>query len=181
MKKFYNLNSAKGCKRLALTLIALIVLFSLCAQLLTTDGGRIKVEKITIDARGAALEGELYYPVGTTDEDSYPGVVIVPGAGNIYQMLRCYAEELAHRGYVVFSINAYGSGASETPVYNENDQGILEYNIFGTPMGCLDAVNFMRGLEFVDKENIAVMGHSQGSRRSGYAAQMDCGYFTLNV
>ena len=151
MKKFFNLNSAKGCKRLALTLIALIVLFSLCAQLLTTDGGRIKVEKITIDARGAALEGELYYPVGTTDEDSYPGVVIVPGAGNIYQMLRCYAEELAHRGYVVFSINAYGSGASETPVYNENDQGILEYNIFGTPMGCLDAVNFMRGLEFVDK------------------------------
>lgn len=180
MKKFFNLNSAKGCKRLALTLIALIVLFSLCAQLLTTDGGRIKVEKITIDARGAALEGELYYPVGTTDEDSYPGVVIVPGAGNIYQMLRCYAEELAHRGYVVFSINAYGSGASETPVYNENDQGILEYNIFGTPMGCLDAVNFMRGLEFVDKENIAVMGHSQGSRRSGYAALMDCGYFTLN-
>ncbi len=66
MKKFFNLNSAKGCKRLALTLIALIVLFSLCAQLLTTDGGRIKVEKITIDARGAALEGELYYPVGTT-------------------------------------------------------------------------------------------------------------------
>ena len=55
MKKFFNLNSAKGCKRLALTLIALIVLFSLCAQLLTTDGGRIKVEKITIDARGAAL------------------------------------------------------------------------------------------------------------------------------
>lgn len=180
MKGFFDLSSSRGCKRLVLSLVGLIVLFSLCAQLLTTDGGRVKVEKITIDARGAALEGELYYPVGTTDEDSYPGVVIVPGAGNIYQMLRCYAEELAHRGYVVFSINAYGSGASETPVYNENDQGILEYNIFATPMGCLDAVNFMRGLEFVDNENIAVMGHSQGSRRSGYAALMDCGYLTLN-
>ena len=179
-KKVFDLNTALGCKRVLAVLVAVILLCSLFAQLISTDGGRIKVEDIAIDARGATLEGELYYPVGTTDEDKYPAVVIVPGAGVIYAQMRSFAEELAKRNYVVFNINAYGSGASETPVYNENDQGVLEYNIFGTPMGCLDAVDFVRTLQFVDQENIGVMGHSQGSRRSGYAALMDCGYYTLN-
>lgn len=179
-KKIFDLSTALGCKRVLAVLVAVILLCSLFAQLISTDGGRIKVEDIAIDARGATLEGELYYPVGTTDEDKYPAVVIVPGAGVIYAQMRSFAEELAKRNYVVFNINAYGSGASETPVYNENDQGVLEYNIFGTPMGCLDAVDFVRTLQFVDQENIGVMGHSQGSRRSGYAALMDCGYYTLN-
>ena len=180
VKGVFDLNTAGGCKRLLSLLVALVIVLSFFAQLISTDGGRIKVEKIRIDARGATLEGELYYPAGTTDEDKYPAVVIVPGAGSINYQLRSFAEEFAKRDYVVFSINAYGSGASETPVYNENDQGILEYNIFGTPMGCLDAVDFVRTLQFVDQENIGVMGHSQGSRRSGYAALMDCGYYTLN-
>lgn len=179
-KSKFSLDTPTGCKRVLALLVAAVILLSLFAQLISTDMGRIKVEKIKIDARGATLEGELYYPVGTTDEDSYPAVVIVPGAGNINYQLRSFAEELAKRNYVVFNINAYGSGASETPVYNENDQGILEYNIFGTPMGCLDAVEFVRTLKFVDTENIGVMGHSQGSRRSGYAALMDCGYYTFN-
>lgn len=161
-KKIFDLSTALGCKRVLAVLVAVILLCSLFAQLISTDGGRIKVEDIAIDARGATLEGELYYPVGTTDEDKYPAVVIVPGAGVIYAQMRSFAEELAKRNYVVFNINAYGSGASETPVYNENDQGVLEYNIFGTPMGCLDAVDFVRTLQFVDQENIGVMGHSQG-------------------
>lgn len=179
-KSKFSLDTPIGCKRVLSLLVIAVILLSFFAQLISTDMGRIKVEKIKIDARGAALEGELYYPVGTTDEDSYPAVVIVPGAGAINYQLRSFAEELAKRNYVVFNINAYGSGASETPVYNENDQGILEYNIFGTPMGCLDAVEFVRTLKFVDTENIGVMGHSQGSRRSGYAALMDCGYYTFN-
>ncbi|MBS6864320.1 MAG: dienelactone hydrolase family protein [Ruthenibacterium sp.] len=179
-KSKFSLDTAIGCKRVLAVLVSVAILLSFFAQLISTDMGRIKVEKIKIDARGATLEGELYYPVGTTDEDSYPAVVIVPGAGNINYQLRSFAEELAKRNYVVFNINAYGSGASETPVYNENDQGVLEYDIFATPMGCLDAVNFVRTLKFVDQENIGVMGHSQGSRRSGYAALMDCGYYTFN-
>lgn len=179
-EKIFSLDTALGCKRVLAVLVAIILVLSFVAQLISTDMGRIKVEKIRIDARGATLEGELYYPAGTTDEDLYPAVVVVPGAGNVNYQLRSFAEELAKRNYVVFNLNPYGSGASETPVYNENDQGILEYDIFATPMGCLDAVEFLRTLKFVDQENIGVMGHSQGSRRSGYAALMDCGYYTLN-
>lgn len=122
----------------------------------------------------------LFVYANVDDEDSYPAVVVVAGAGIINYQMRSFGEELAKKGYVVLNLNAYGSGASETPVYNENDQGVLEYNIFGTPMGSLDAVHYLRTVEFIDSERIGLVGHSQGSRRAGYAALMDCGYYSFN-
>lgn len=160
--------------------MAVIILAGLFAALISSNGGKIKIQSIIIDARGAELSGDLYYPAGTTDRDSYPAVIVVPGAGVIKENMRIIAEELARRGYVVFNCNPYGSGLSETPVYNENDMGIEKYDIFATPMGVLGAVHFLRSLEFVDSTRIGLCGHSQGSRRAGYAALMDCGYYTFN-
>ena len=98
----FDMSTAIGCKRVLAVLVAIVLVFSLFAQLISTAGGRVKVEKISIDARGALLEGELYYPVGTTDEDQYPAVVIVPGAGCIYGTLRSFAEELAKEKDVIY-------------------------------------------------------------------------------
>jgi len=178
--KYLTLQTREGCKRLMALLIAIIVLSGFFAALISSDGGKIKIESICIDARGAELSGDLYYPAGTTDMDSYPATIIVPGAGVIKENMRIISEELARRGYVVLNLNPYGSGLSETPVYNENDMGVEKYDIFATPMGVLDAVHFLRSLEFVDDTRIGLCGHSQGSRRSGYAALMDCGYYTFN-
>jgi len=63
--------------------IAIVVLAGFFAALISSDGGKIKIEGIMIDARGAELSGDLYYPAGTTDMDSYPAVIVVPGAGVI--------------------------------------------------------------------------------------------------
>ena len=173
-------SAAESCRRLIVFLLCLILLSSCAAQFISSDGGRIKIESIQIDPRGAELSGDLYYPAGTTDEDSYPAVILAPGAGVTKENMRGFAEELARRGYVVLNLNPYGSGLSETPVYNENDMGVDQYNIFATPLGVLDAVNYLRTVEFVDAGRIGLSGHSQGSRRTGYAALMDCGYYTFN-
>lgn len=177
---YLGMDTREGCKRWVAILAAVILLTSFFAALISSDGGKIKIESISIDARGAELTGDLYYPAGTTDEDSYPAVILVPGAGVIKENMRGFAEELARRGYVVFNVNPYGNGLSETPVYNENDMGIKQFNIFATPLGVLDAVHFLRSIEFVDDTRIGLSGHSQGSRRAGYAALMDCGYYTFN-
>lgn len=179
-KKYLNLQTREGCKRLLAILMAVIILAGLFAALMSSDGGKIKIQSIIIDARGAELSGDLYYPAGTTDRQSYPAVILAPGAGVVKENMRIIAEELARRGYVVFNCNPYGSGLSETPGYNENDMGIEKYDIFATPLGVLDAVHFVRSLEFVDNTRIGLSGHSQGSRRTGYAALMDCGYYTFN-
>lgn len=180
MKERFSISTREGCLRILAVLLAAILVCSLFAQLISSDGGKIKIESIQIDPRGAELSGDLYYPAGTTDEDNYPAVILAPGAGVTKENMRGFAEELARRGYVVFNLNPYGSGLSETPVYNENDMGILEYNIFATPLGVLDAVNYLRTVEFVDATRIGLSGHSQGSRRTGYAGLMDCGYYSFN-
>lgn len=179
-KGYLSLGTREGCKRWLAILIAIILVSSFAAQMIASQSGSIKISNITFDARGAEINGDLYYPAGTTDEDKCPAVILAPGAGVVKENMRGLAEELARRGYVVFNVNPYGNGLSETPVYNENDMGPDQFNIFGTPLGVLDAVNFLRGLEFVDDTRIGLSGHSQGSRRTGYAALMDCGYYTFN-
>ena len=169
----------KPKQRLKLLLVIIFVA-SFIAAMISSNAGKIKIESVQIDVRGAELSADLYYPAETSDVDKYPAVIVVPGAGVVKENMRSFAEELAKRDYVVLNLNAYGSGLSETPVYNENDQGIDEYNIFGTPMGALDAINYLKSVEFVDSTRIGICGHSQGSRRAGYAALMDAGYYSYN-
>ena len=58
MKKM-NYETTDGCKRLLTICLIIILLFSCIARSIVTDMGRIKNERIRIDARGAVLDGEL--------------------------------------------------------------------------------------------------------------------------
>ena len=52
-----TLTTKEGCGRLLAIFIAVILVSGLCAQFVQTDGGRIKVEPIMLDARVAELSG----------------------------------------------------------------------------------------------------------------------------
>lgn len=105
MKKF-TLKTPEGCKRLLWLCIVIILLSGLLARVVTTDGNRIKCEQITIDARGAALNAELYYPAWTSDKDSFPAVILTHGGGCTYETFKGIAQELARRGFVVMNTSA---------------------------------------------------------------------------
>ena len=102
MGKFTN-KTVDGAKRLFALLVVLILLFSFLAHMFATNFGRVKIEQINIDARGALLDGELYYPVGTSDESSLPAVIVTHGAGCTHKGMNSYCIELARRGFVVFA------------------------------------------------------------------------------
>lgn len=176
----FSLKTKAGCWRLFLLLLTAIFVFSFCAQLITSAGGRIKVQKITLDARGATLEGDLYYPAGANEHDKLPAVVVVHGGGVNKGNYKGIAEELARREFVVFNINAYATSGSEMPHADENGQGEDLYIAFSTTGGVLDAVNFLRSLQFVDQTRVGVAGHSMGSMKTEYAAMLDCTYYTFN-
>lgn len=180
MKGMFTLKTAEGSRRLLALFIALILVFGFFAREIQTDGGRIKVEQITIDARGAELTAELYYPAGTTSKDTYPGIVITHGGGCTYMVSRIWAEELARRDFVVLNVSVYGAGTSAQPDYDDAEAGIESFDGNHTSMGLLDAKAFIQSLSFVDETRIGMAGHSMGSRRTGYAAVLDCGYLTLN-
>ena len=94
MGKFTN-KTVDGAKRLFALLVVLILLFSFLAHMFATNFGRVKIEQINIDARGALLDGELYYPVGTSDESSLPAVIVTHGAGCTHKGMNSYCIELA--------------------------------------------------------------------------------------
>ena len=58
MGKFTN-KTVDGAKRLFALLVVLILLFSFLAHMFATNFGRVKIEQINIDARGALLDGEV--------------------------------------------------------------------------------------------------------------------------
>ncbi len=178
--KNFTTKTVDGAKRLFVLLVALVLLFSCLAHVFATSFGRVKIEPIHIDARGALLDGELYYPVGTTDEDSLPAVIVTHGAGCTHKGMNSYCIELARRGFVVYAFSANGSGISEFPQRDEIGTGEQDYNARNTPGGLHDALEFVRTLKFVDPTRIGMMGHSQGSRRTSYAASLDVGYLSLN-
>jgi len=59
-KRKLTLTTKSGCTRLLAIFIALILVSSLFACLIQSDFGTVKVEHVTIDARGAELTAELY-------------------------------------------------------------------------------------------------------------------------
>lgn len=176
----FSLKTFAGCMRWVALLLVIIIICSAVAQMISTQSGKIKVDQIAIDSRGATLTAELYYPVGTNDKDKLPAIVVTHGAGVTAGNYKGITEELARRGFVVLSVNGYGTGYSEMPAYDENGMGVENYNTFITPSGLLDALNFVRTLNFVDQTRIGMGGHSQGSRRAEFATLLDCGYLSYN-
>lgn len=181
VEKKFTLQTKQGCRRLFALSIVLILLFSFVSCIFSTNGFTVKIEHVTTDARGATLNGELYYPAATSDKDNLPAVIVAHGGGCAYGVVRGLAEELARRGFVVFNVSAYGSGLSEQPVYDESGEGINGVSGRGTAAhGLKDSIDFVRSLKFVDPTRIGITGHSAGGRRSNYAVDLDCGRLTYN-
>ena len=182
MKKF-TLKTMDGCKRILAICLVLIFLGALFARLIETDFGKIKINEFNIDARGATLNGEIFYPAGTSSDDKLPAVLVMHGTGCTYGVMRHFSVEMARRGFVSLAVSCYGAGISEQPLYDELGHGEDIGNGFdygNTTSGFLDAVNFTRSLDFVDPTRIGISGHSMGARISQCTAMTDCGYETLN-
>ena len=179
MKKF-TLKTREGCNRILALLMVIILVSGFFGALVASDFGKVKVTHVTIDMRGGVFDGKLYIPAGTKADDKLPAVVVSHGRGTVYNVYESFAEELARRGFVALAYNAYGTGLSDFPVYDENGQGVDGYNFDGAVLGVLDAVNYLRTVEYVDDTRIGITGHSGGSRRSGLAATIDSGFYTFN-
>ena len=178
--KFFTFKTREGCFRILALLLAIILASSFCAALISSNFGQVKIEHVTIDMRGGVFDGKLYIPAGTSSDDSLPAVVVCHGRGTPYNVYEGFAEELSRRGFVVLAYNAYGAGLSDRPLKDEGGQGVDGYNFDNAVQGVLDAVKYLQSTEFVDATRIGVTGHSGGSRRTGLAATLNCGFLTLN-
>jgi pimeloyl-ACP methyl ester carboxylesterase len=134
---------------LAIAGVILILAGGLLAYLTQTSGG-IRIEDIRFKgAKGNTMSALLYVPPNATAQTPAPGILAVHGYINSRETQDGFAIEFARRGYVVLALDQTGHGYSDPPAFA---------NGFGGP----DGLAQLRSLDFVDKNNIGLEGHSMG-------------------
>lgn len=139
----------RGRWTLAILGVVLIVAGGLLAHFTQTAGG-IRIEDVRFKgAKGNTMSALLYIPPNATPQIPAPGILAVHGYINSRETQDGFAIEFARRGYVVLALDQTGHGYSDPPSFA---------NGFGGP----DGLAYLRSLQFVDKENIGLEGHSMG-------------------
>jgi pimeloyl-ACP methyl ester carboxylesterase len=134
-------------------IVALVVVLVGCliASNVQTSGGSVKVSDVRFAGDGGnMLSGLLYTPADMDPSKAHPAVLTMHGYINSREVQDPFNIEFARRGYVVLSMDMEGHGYSE--------QSPLD----PTMRGSLASLSYLRNLAFVDKEKIALEGHSMG-------------------
>jgi pimeloyl-ACP methyl ester carboxylesterase len=128
---------------------ALILAGSLLAHLIQTSGN-VRIEDLRFTgADGRTLSAYLYIPPNATAATPAPGILAVHGYINSREVQSGFAIEFARRGYVVLALDQAGHGYSAAPAFAAG---------YGGPA----ALQYLRSLDIVDKDNIGLEGHSMG-------------------
>lgn len=101
------------------------------------------------------IYGVMYIPQNAGEK--MPAVIFSHGFGGTHSVGTRYAENLAENGYVVYCFDFCGGSPS-----SQSDGSTLEMSLF-TEKADLEAVIAMvQGLDYVDSDNLFLMGTSQG-------------------
>ncbi len=143
---------------LAGSALILVLLGGGIAAYTQTGGGTIEIRDVRfMGTNGTLMSALLYIPNGVTAENPAPGILAVHGYINSRETQDGFAIEFARRGYVVLALDQTGHGYSDPPAFA---------NGFGGP----DGLRYLRSLDIVDKDNVAMEGHSMGGWASLAAA-----------
>lgn len=109
------------------------------------------------------IYGVVYIPQDAGAQ--LPAVIYAHGYGVTHRNGIQYAEKLAEYGYVVYCFDFCGGGNG-----SQSDGSPLEMSVF-TEQSDLEAViEMVRGLDYVDSENVFLFGASQGGLVAGITA-----------
>jgi pimeloyl-ACP methyl ester carboxylesterase len=137
--------------------LLMILVGCLVANGVQTNGGKVKIQDLRFSGiNGGVVSALLYTPANMEKGKTYPAVETIHGYINSREVQDAFDIEFARRGYVVLSIDMEGHGYSDQK---------------GNPdRGALSGLVYLRNLPFVDKDNIALEGHSMGGWSAAIAA-----------
>ena len=153
--------NGKANKKPAYLLIFALVLIlggGYLAYLIQTSDGIAIRDLRFMGNDGKLMSALLYVPKGVSKKNPAPGIVATHGYINSRETQDGFAIEFARRGYVVLAIDQAGHGFSDPPSGANGFGGI-------------PALEYLRTLDIVDKDNIGLEGHSMGGWASLKAAE----------
>lgn len=144
-------------RKITLSLI-LILAGSFLASFIQTDSGSVNVQDVRFTgSAGQLMSGLLYIPETASKASPQPAVLAIHGYINSRETQSGFAIELSRRGFVVLALDQTGHGFSDPPAFAHG---------FGGP----DGLAYLRSLPFVDRDRVALEGHSMGGWASLMAA-----------
>jgi hypothetical protein len=145
---------------LVLVALAMMILGSLLARFVNTDGGATSVSEVTIfGSSGHQISAYVYTPSEASPGRPVPAVAMWHGLNNQKEYMSNTALELARRGFLVVSADQTGHGSSNGA---NQDAGC------GGP----DVLTYLLGLRTVDKSRVGLVGMSQGGFCAATAAAL---------
>ncbi|MDR2900421.1 MAG: hypothetical protein LBV20_02720 [Treponema sp.] len=142
----------KKVGNLIILILALVMMIggSILAYLVNTNFGKVAVSEIRIHGdSGFVLSAYLYTPKDIEPGKTAPAILSAHGMNNGKQHMANTSLELARRGFIVLNMDQVGHGDST----GSNGAGN-----YGGP----DGLAYLRSLPNVDKNNIGLVGMSQG-------------------
>ena len=114
---------------------------------------RVTVENIKFkNIFGMEIVGNLYKPIGMSNEKQYPAIIVGHPFGAVRQQAaNLYATKMAEQGFVTLSFDQVFWGESEG-----SPRGAVIPDLYTESFSA--AVDFLGAQNFVDRENIGVIG-----------------------
>ena len=165
----------KACaKTAAIISLVLVFAFMFIAAGFNNDWGAVEISDVYYpNSEGGMLHGQLFVPKGTSSANPVPGILNMHGGSDYLQTVSNYSLELARRGYVVMTVDAYGSGNSDfvnSVASNAGEGGAGDNAALKMDGGASIGIDYMLSFAFVDKENVGLTGHSMGGTYIANAA-----------
>jgi hypothetical protein len=167
----------KKYQKAAYLFLLLILVFSLAAQIIVTQGYKISIQQVTLEVRGADLTMDIYRPSKVTADTKLPCMIVSHGGSEPMSVTSLHAWEYARRGFVVINVNMYGAGTADMPDYFEDGK---PYNRNQGTSGLYDALQYARSISYVDPTRIGLWGHSQSYSIYGPVLILDGALLSLN-
>ncbi len=120
-------------------------------------------EELYADREGNDIYGVVYIPEGL--ETPAPTVIYSHGLGGSHQYGSQYAEALASKGYVVYCFDFCGGSPG-----SRSDGSPLDMSVFTEQKDLEAVIDLMQEQDYVDQENLFLLGTSQGGAVSAITA-----------
>jgi dienelactone hydrolase len=153
-------------------LVACLIVVAVCALAafwVERDFGELEVSRVSFSTEeGPVMVAKLYRHREATVDNPMPGVLALHGYQNDKETAGAVALELARRGFVVLAIDHLGHGSSG---------GHLDWQ---TASGANNAYRYLKGLPFVDADDLGILGHSMGAMNTVILGEMNPDHRALN-
>jgi dienelactone hydrolase len=166
----------KPCSIVAAVSLVMVLVFMTVASGFNSAWGDVTITDVHYpNSEGGMLHGQLFVPKGASSSNPAPAILNMHGGSDYLQTVSNYSIELARRGYVVLTVDAYGSGESDfvstAAASNPGGPGDAENNTAlkmdgGVSLG----LEQLMGYKFVDQSRIGMTGHSMGGTYVANAA-----------